>query len=318
MTNTTIAHLSDLHINPKYYPERSDMLHETLRQCEQRNVDHLIITGDLSHLGQAEELEHCAAILREHGFWDSSRLTVTIGNHDVFGGPYYAEDVLTFPGICRETGYDAKVKIFRDIFAPSFETSLHVPGENVFPFVKLIGDIALVGLNTVARWSALKNPLGSNGEVDEQQFERLERILNDSRMQGRRIFILTHHHFNAPRFVPTCSVMGKLWQRIEAQTLKLWNRKRLLELLQVHGVEKILHGHVHEHTEYREGGVSCLNAGASMLPAANEERNYHLIGAPVAGNARHAQAVRPQHVFRPPMQHFTPISVTTVTERLAV
>jgi len=296
----TFAHLSDLHINDKYYPERSELLHDTLRQCRDRSVDHLVITGDLSHLGRPDELEHCASILREHGYWNSERLTVTIGNHDIYGGPYYAEDVLTFPGVCRQTDYDAKVKKFHEIFLPSFETALQGAGARLFPFVKLIGDCALIGINTVARWSGLKNPLGSNGDVDAEQFDRLERILNDSRLQGRRIILLAHHHFNVPRLMPTCSMMGKLWQRIEAQTLKLRNRKRLLELLHHHGVEKILHGHVHEHAEYREGGVTCLNAGASMLPAADQDRRFHIIGAEAAAAEKRMPGQRRQQLYRPP------------------
>ncbi len=300
MKTPIIAHLSDLHINRHYYPERSAMLHQTLRECNDRNVDHLVITGDLSHLGRKEELEECASILREHGYWDSSRLTVTIGNHDIFGGPYFAEDVLTFPGRCRETDYEAQVKIFTDIYAPSFESAIRASGDAFFPFVKLIGDIALIGINTIAQWSVLKNPLGSNGDVDDRQFNRLNGILNDSRLFGRRIFVLSHHHFHTPKYLATCSLMGKLWQRIEGQTLKLRGRKRLLDVFREHGVEKILHGHVHEHTEYRAGGVTCVNAGASMLPAGEHPRKFHVIGTDARGrDKKTTEQCRPE-LYRPP------------------
>jgi 3',5'-cyclic-AMP phosphodiesterase len=300
MRTITIAHLSDLHINHRYYPERSELLHLTLDECEARKVDHLVITGDLSHLGQAEELKQCAGILREHGYWDSSRLTVTIGNHDIFGGPYFAEDVLTFPGKCRETDYEAKVKTFNEIFAPAFESSLHGTGDSFYPFVKLIGDVALIGINTVARWGALKNPLGSNGTIDGPQFERLTGILNDSRLEGRRIFALAHHHFHVPKYIATCSLMDRIWQRIVGQTEKLRNRKKLLDIMSLHGVEKILHGHVHEHSEYRERGITCLNAGASMLPVADQERKFHIIGAEPAARAMNVRGKKHQEFFRPP------------------
>jgi 3',5'-cyclic AMP phosphodiesterase CpdA len=303
MNTLTIAHLSDLHINHRYFPERSALLRETLRECNDRNIEHLIITGDISHLGRGEELEQCGEILREHGYWDSSTLTVTIGNHDIFGGPYFAEDVLTFPGICRETAFDEKVRRFTDVFAQSFESSIHGDGESFFPFVKLVGDMALIGINTIARWSALKNPLGSNGEVDDMQFKRLERVFNDSRLQGRRLIVLTHHHFHTPKYLKTCSVLGNAWQRVEGHTLKLRGRKRLLELFKLHGVEKILHGHVHEHTEYRQGGVTCLNAGASMLPAGGNERNYHIIGGEAPGREQRQLEPRRAGQHRPPTAH---------------
>jgi predicted phosphodiesterase len=208
--------------------------------------------------------------------------------------------VLTFPGICRVTEYDARVKQFIDRFAPAFDGAIHGRDEEFFPFVKFIGDIALIGLNSIARWSAMKNPLGSNGEVDDMQYDRLERILGDSRLQGRRLFILAHHHFHSPKYPETCSMMGRVWQRVEGHTLKLHKRKRLLELFKLHGVEKILHGHVHEHTEYRQGGVTCLNAGASMLPAGEEERKYHLIGAETRRVEKIVIGQRPPELYRPP------------------
>jgi predicted phosphodiesterase len=297
MKTPIIAHLSDLHIHPRYFPERSARLHQTLSECRDRNVGHVVITGDLSHLGQVEELEECASILRRHGYWDSSRLTVTIGNHDIFGGPYLAEDVLTFPGNCRDTDYEAKVNTFRNIFSPAFESTIPADNGAVFPFVKLIGSVALIGINTVAHWKAVRNPLGSNGDVDEVQYEQLARMLGDRRLHDHRIFALTHHHFHTPKYLAVCSLMEKVWQRIEGQTLKLWNRKRLLDLLKAHGVEKILHGHVHEHSEYRADGLLCHNAGASMLPVADQPRKFHIINpAPPDSKAdtwEHRKFIRP-------------------------
>ncbi|HLP15389.1 MAG TPA: metallophosphoesterase [Bacteroidota bacterium] len=296
-----IAHLSDLHINGRLYPERSELLRATLRECDRRGVGHIVVTGDLSHLGTEEELNECVDIFRASGYWDAERLTVTIGNHDIYGGPYYAEDVLAFPGRCRETEFAKKVDTFGRIFHPVIGTAIRSERGALFPFVKLVGEIAFVVLNTVAPWSALRNPLGSNGTIDEEQLGRLHQLLNDSRLQGHRLFALTHHHFHRPKYISPCSAMTKLWHRIEGQTLKLYGRKKLLDVFRLHGVEKVLHGHVHEHTEYRAGGVTCLNAGATLQPEAGHARNFHILGAESATVRTHEQD-RLLHRFPMPLQ----------------
>lgn len=90
----------DLHLSPDHFPERNDALYEILHKCRTLQTDHIVITGDITNLSKQKEFAHARSVLKEIGLLDPEKLTVTIRNHDIFCGLYFAEDVLSFPGMC--------------------------------------------------------------------------------------------------------------------------------------------------------------------------------------------------------------------------
>lgn len=272
-----IAHLSDLHLSSDHFPERTDRFQQILRTCRDQSVDHLIITGDITNQARPKEFALARAILRDHGFLDPQRLTVTIGNHDIFGGPFYAEDVLTFPGTCRTTDYDAKVQEFARSFRETFEGCKYLSGSSIFPFVKIVQDAAFVGINSVARWSSLKNPLGSNGEVDDHQRKRLAEILSSGMFEGLRLFVLIHHHFHKVSEKEKGGALHRLWEAIESGTMKLRKKKPLFKLFREAQVDAVLHGHIHHHHHYERKKVRFHNAGGTMFPPPDRPAMIHLL-----------------------------------------
>jgi len=44
-------------------------------------------------------------------------------------------------------------------------------------YAKVLGNVALFGVNSFAHYSAVKNPLGSNGDVGDGQYGRLKQLL---------------------------------------------------------------------------------------------------------------------------------------------
>jgi predicted phosphodiesterase len=70
--------------------------------------------------------------------------------------------------------------------------------------------------------------------------------------------------------------LERLWSAIEAATIKLRKKKRLLKLFAHSGVDGILHGHVHRHEAYIRKKVQCFNGGGTTVPAENGQRmiNY--------------------------------------------
>ena len=64
--------------------------------------DHLVITGDLTHNADYEDLEILRNLFQEYGLLNSERLSLVIGNHDIFGGPQAAEEVFQFPEKCKQ------------------------------------------------------------------------------------------------------------------------------------------------------------------------------------------------------------------------
>jgi 3',5'-cyclic AMP phosphodiesterase CpdA len=83
----SLAHLSDLHIGAgRKTRERAAALSQLLLATE---VDHVVVTGDITHRGRRDELEQFRSIFAP---WISSgRLTAVPGNHDCLGDGIDAE-----------------------------------------------------------------------------------------------------------------------------------------------------------------------------------------------------------------------------------
>jgi 3',5'-cyclic AMP phosphodiesterase CpdA len=81
MRAQTLAHVSDLHFGLSASSERrAAELCETLVSA---HVDHVVVTGDITHRGLREELARFRQVFRP--LLDSGRLTVVPGNHDRMG-----------------------------------------------------------------------------------------------------------------------------------------------------------------------------------------------------------------------------------------
>lgn len=283
LTHYTIAHISDLHLSPEHHPERSFHFRSVLQDCIDRNVNHIVITGDITHQAKKIEFEEFRQIASEAKVLDGKRLTVVVGNHDVFGAPYRAEELLEFPSICKTTDYQTMLDRFFHQTKETYDGTIRAERTSLYPFVKPVGPVSLVGLNSIARWSPLKNPIGSNGEIDDHQFDLLETLLSDLERRKRRVLILIHHHFCTHREPEGSSNLERLWSAIETSTMKLRKKKRLLTLFRRTGVEGVLHGHVHRTDEYMRKNVRFVNAGGSMIPSRKAHSEFNLIKVNVNG-----------------------------------
>lgn len=272
-----IAHLSDLHLSAEYFPERIHTVRLLFRRCQELNVDHIVITGDVTNQARIEELNLFRSLLQEHSLLDGRKVSVVIGNHDIFGGPYYAEDVLKFPSACQAADYDAKVNLFYTTLKETFDGATLVQLGQPFPFVKVLGGIAIVGINSVARWHAVKNPIGSNGKVERKHIDALKSLFSDARLKSKHVIAAIHHHFQSTEETTFQSKAEQLWRAFEAATMKLHKKKRLIRLLLSAGVKVILHGHVHRHARYQYKGIHCFNSGESMLAINNTPQTFHLL-----------------------------------------
>ncbi len=81
MLRRTLAHLSDLHLGQSAARERvARELVEVLLEAE---VDHVVVTGDLTHRGRLSELRLFESIFAP--LFSQGRVTVVPGNHDRVG-----------------------------------------------------------------------------------------------------------------------------------------------------------------------------------------------------------------------------------------
>lgn len=258
-----IAHISDLHLNTFYRESYLTEVDHLLQYCAEKQYDHLIITGDLTDNATEGDYKIIRKLLLKYDYLRSDRLSVVIGNHDIYGGVQKAEEIFSFPDKCSNIDYNLRVSSFNNFFKESFEDTVYLSENNIYPYAKIIKDILVIGLNSNALYSKVNNPFASNGEINLDQFSKLVDILDKYGRNVKHRIILIHHHFNKIKSVNRFSSAG-LWQNIEKQTMKLRKKKRLINLFETYKVNLVLHGHLHESGVYQRGKINFANAGGTI------------------------------------------------------
>lgn len=270
------AHISDLHVNNFYRHSHFKEVKAILKYCKAINVDHILITGDLTDNASEFNLQILQKSLAKYGYENSSRLSVVPGNHDIYGGLQKAEDIFSFPDRCKQTDYNTKVKNFNKIFSKSFEECIYTGKFDFYPYAKLIDGVLLIGINSNAYYSTISNPFASNGEVSPEQFLEVEKILQEYGKLVKYRIVLIHHHFNKIKNNSGVSSAG-LWQNIEKQTMKLRKKKRLITLFKEHNIDLILHGHLHLTQTYEKKGLIFINSGGSIKDVSTNKLKFNII-----------------------------------------
>jgi 3',5'-cyclic AMP phosphodiesterase CpdA len=264
-----IAHLSDFHLGlpdgagvrallnkrmlgylmwrlrrrAEYRPEVLKALVSDLRDSR---PDHIVVTGDLTHLGLPAEFLRVRRWLSDLG--PPSEVTVIPGNHDAYvrdawGGPvahwadYMVSDGLSSP--------DPMVPL------------------GLFPTVRIRGPFAVIGVCT-ARPSL---PLLAVGTIGRAQLARLEKVLETTGRRDLYRILLIHH----PPFAGTVT-----WHR------RLTDSAALRTVLARQGVELVLHGHAHRTSMHQlstpAGRVPVIGVPSASTVGRTVERGcrYHL------------------------------------------
>lgn len=258
-----IVHISDLHLNTFFKNSNLKKIKYLLKRALEMKFDHLVITGDLTDNADPKDFEILRNLFRSNSILESDRLSVVIGNHDIFGGPQTAEDILDFPEKCSSINYKEKVIEFGNYFYETFRESVLCFKENYFPFVKVINGILILGINSIADYSRLKNPFASNGKIHKDLLESIDRLLKTYSLNCKYKIILIHHHFNKIKLNSGNSAYS-VWQKFEKQTMKLKKKKRILNVFKQNSVNLVLHGHWHQNLEYCRYGIRFFNGGASI------------------------------------------------------
>lgn len=252
-----IAHISDLHLDKLKKPENFRKTLSLLEYIISKEPDHIVISGDITENADKYSFELTRSIFRKFGLLNKSKLTVVPGNHDIFGGVYLAEEILNFPAKCRETNYNRKLSEFIWWFRETMD-------EDNFPLVKEFDEVIIIGLNSVAEYSIIKNPLASNGKISNAQLKKLDEILKG---KNKLKIGVTHHHFSLHS--STECQFNSFWNKVERRTMKLRRKKRVISKFLEHNISIVLHGHVHESAEYIKNGIKFINSGGSLMQEIN-------------------------------------------------
>jgi 3',5'-cyclic-AMP phosphodiesterase len=274
-TSFRIAHLSDPHLSRQHYREHIKSFKMLLHNMLTEGVDHIIISGDLVSTGNEDDYVLAREVLSTFGLLDSSKLTVVPGNHDIFGGPHRAVDVLSFPQHIRTVDYVRNNQMFQDAFAETFDGVRRLSPSSIFPFVKTVGPFAIIGLNSIPPWSLRKNPLGTNGMLDDQHIESLEKLQGSPLLQDKTTIIAQHHHFND--LVQSDYDGGNIWTKIESNTMRMRRRKKIVKLFQSLGVRYVLHGHIHRNEIYDRNGILFANGAGAVCDDPVKFLKYNLL-----------------------------------------
>jgi 3',5'-cyclic AMP phosphodiesterase CpdA len=270
-----IAHISDLHFTTFFSNNNLSQIEQVLRYAINSGADHIAITGDLTDNAVPKDFIILRKLFDKLDLLHCNKLSLVIGNHDIFGGVQTAEDIFNFPDRCGSVNYREKVTNFYKYFPELFDGSINYDSSQVFPFIKKINNTILIGLNSIAEYSIVGNPFASNGIIELSQLNSVSDILEQYKDGKYRKIVLVHHHFN--KMEVTENSPGSFWQNIEKQTMKLRKKKRLLKIFNHFGVELVLHGHYHVSKEYTRKGIIFSNAGASVKGPEKGEMNINMI-----------------------------------------
>ena len=191
-----IAHVSDLHVLSATGAEWRRMLfnkrltghanlilrrgrvhrREYLRAvlaAASAQADHVVVTGDITNLSLESEYEAARELLDEMA--RAVEVTVVPGNHDIY-----------LPSIHREGRFQHHFEPFMRTDLPQFAVDLQA---GPFPFVKLRGPVALIGLSSAVP----RPPFVSAGYLGHEQLDALARLLAHPEIRSRTPVLLIHH-----------------------------------------------------------------------------------------------------------------------------
>ena len=206
-----IAHLSDLHLlsldgavpfrllNKRLTGYLNLRFHRTsvhkpfavkaaAREIRRLDVDHVVITGDVSNLALEREFDLVRAFLEQDLGLAPNQVSLVPGNHDMYTrGAYRAQ---------RFSRY------FERYLASDLpEIELGVGG---FPFVHLRGPVAIIGLSTAIP----RPPLVASGQLGGPQLRAFERILAHPEVRRRTVVVLQHHPWHNPESITRTVLEG--------------------------------------------------------------------------------------------------------------
>ena len=233
-----IAHLSDLHLlsleglSPRRllnkritgyanirlkrgHVHRPAYVRAIAREIRRAGVEHVAVTGDLTNLALESEFEMARRLLEEDLALDAAHVSIVPGNHDLYTrGAQQSKRFSTY---------------FAEYIASDLPELAVDVGVGRFPFVKLRGPAAIIGLSSAVP----RPPFVAAGRLGKKQIAALGDVLRHPEVRARTPVVLLHHPAHNP-----LSRVKALLEGLDDAAL-LWTGFRDL----ARGL--VLHGHLH-------------------------------------------------------------------------
>lgn len=274
----TLAHISDLHLplpagfGPRHwnvkrglgyinwhrgrrFVHKTETVDKLVADMRTRAPAHVAVTGDLVNIGLPVEYEAARSWLESLGA--PEHITVVPGNHDIY--VHLRRD----PGVGRWISYMEDDAWGRAASLPKASAAVM---DGVFPFVRRVGPVALIGLNSAVP----TRPFVAAGRLGAAQLTALRETLRATKAANLVRVVLIHH-----------PPMGGLAPRLRG----LVDAPDLERLLAEEGAELVLHGHNHRdavaHMSMDNGGripvVGICSGSASRRHHGEALARYNLL-----------------------------------------
>lgn len=224
---TTIAHISDVHLPFHEKVTVPQLLNKRITGYLnwKLNRGHIIENTALSALMTHLKTQHY-----DHMVITGDLINLSLEQEFALGQQWL------------KTAESAKRLMFipgnHDIYVPSGKSYMmhywheYMAGERAderypFPFWRQVDDVALIGCNS----AIATPPFFANGTFSRRQERLLEKLLIKTKEMGLFRIVMIHH--------PPHNDVMQVWRR------GLTNRHRFQRVIQKHGAELILHGHLH-------------------------------------------------------------------------
>ena len=172
------------------------------------SAHHLLITGDLTHLGLPDEFSQVRRWLDQLAV--DGDISVVPGNHDSYVAESWQDTYSQWRPYLRSDSCGEPESL-----------------EQAFPSFKIRNGIAFIGLN-----SALPTPpFFATGKLGRDQLQKLSGLLEDAASRGLFRVVYLHH--------PPIPGQEK-WRK------RLCDAEELIDVIRRHGAELLLHGHSHK------------------------------------------------------------------------
>jgi len=213
------------------FEHRAEVLLALRRDLDHFELDQLLVTGDLTHVGLPQEFRQALAWLQ--GLGQPAQVAVIPGNHDASVAAPWQD---TFA-------------LWRDYMASDSTTGAENSSAALFPSLRVRGDIAFIGLTTACP----KPPLMASGTAGAAQLARLPALLDAARARGQFRVVYLHHS----------PLPGKdKWRK------RLTDAAAVQEIIINHGAELVLNGHGHR-AHYDELATSQGDVPVVAVPSAS-------------------------------------------------
>ncbi|WP_455476427.1 metallophosphoesterase family protein [Bartonella sp. B17] len=199
-----LAHISDVHLSPLPQPSllelfgkrltgylnwqkkrkgqmETNVLEILINILNEKNPDHIVISGDLVNLALDKEFKQAHTWLLNQG--DPRNISLTFGNHDAYVRG-------TFRKACA-------------LFQPWIKGDLPQKNDLPFPYMRIRDNIAIIGASS----AIATPPFQASGYFGRKQAKILSQLLNEAAERNLFRVVMIHH----PPFYHATYWHKKLW-----------------------------------------------------------------------------------------------------------